>query len=126
MDKFEFAVPTLFGLEGLAGDELRRYLTRMLNAEEGVFSVSLAVEHREGPDAFTVDMDCSGGTIIGSNARSVLLGVYDYLRRLGCRFMTPVKETEVIPRIVRESLPARYKKQASFKHKCLNITYFIE
>ena len=68
-----------------AGDELRRYLTRMLNAEEGVFSVSLAVEHREGPDAFLVDMDCSGGTIIGSNARSVLLGVYDYLRRLGTK-----------------------------------------
>lgn len=100
-----------------AGDELRRYLMRMLNDEEGVFSVSLAVGHREGTDAFTVDMDCSGGTITGSNARSVLLGVYDYLHHLGCRFLTPIKETEVIPRIARENLPAQYKKQASFKHR---------
>ena len=62
-----------------AGDELRRYLQQMLKGEEGVFSVSLGVEHREGNDGFVVDLGCDGGTITGVNARSVLLGVYDYL-----------------------------------------------
>ena len=75
-----------------AGQELCRYLQQMLRDEEGVFSVSLAVAVAEGNDAFSVDVDTHGGTITGNNARSVLLGVYDYLQHLGCRFLAPVKE----------------------------------
>ena len=100
-----------------AASELQRYLEQMLGSEEGVFSVSLAVDAAEGNDAFAVDMTRSGGTITGNNPRSVLLGVYDYLHHLGCRFLTPVKETEVIPQIRPEQLPARYEKCASFKHR---------
>ena len=101
-----------------AGDELRRYLLRMLSGEEGVFSVSLGVEpDGDTMDGFAVAMEPSGGSITGNNPRSVLLGVYDYLHHLGCRFLTPVKETEVVPRITREQLPAEYAKQASFRHR---------
>ena len=101
-----------------AGDELRRYLLRMLSGEEGVFSVSLGVEpDGDAMDGFSVAMEPSGGSITGNNPRSVLLGVYDYLHHLGCRFLTPVKETEVVPRITREQLPAEYAKQASFRHR---------
>lgn len=100
-----------------AGQELCRYLQQMLRDEEGVFSVSLAVAVAEGNDAFSVDVDTHGGTITGNNARSVLLGVYDYLHHLGCRFLTPVKQTEVIPQITSDKLPARYEKTASFKHR---------
>ena len=103
-----------------AGDELCRYLQLML-PDESAFSVSLAVEPRNGNDAFRIDMTQSGGSITGSNARSVLLGVYDYLHHLGCRFLTPVKETEVIPRITTEKLPAHYEKHASFKHRGICI-----
>ncbi len=35
MDKFEFAVPTLFGLEGIAGDELRRMNMENVRVENG-------------------------------------------------------------------------------------------
>ncbi len=35
MSKFEFAVPTLFGLEGIAGDELRRLGLENVRAENG-------------------------------------------------------------------------------------------
>lgn len=100
-----------------AEDELCRYLQMMLICEEGVFSVSLDLDPRDGNDSFRVDMTASGGSITGSNERSVLLGVYDYLHHLGCRFLTPVKETEVIPRITRAQLSARYEKTASFKHR---------
>ncbi len=100
-----------------AGQELCRYLRRMLPGEEGVFSVSLAVDSREGVDSFSVDIGTFGGTITGNNPRSVLLGVYDYLQYLGCRFLTPMKDTEVIPRITRERLPVKYEKTASFKHR---------
>ena len=100
-----------------AGQELCRYLQQMLPKEEGVFSVSLAVDSREGVDSFSVDIGTFGGTITGNNPRSVLLGVYDYLQYLGCRFLTPMKDTEVIPRITRERLPVKYEKTASFKHR---------
>ena len=101
----------------LAAQELGSYLEQMLRAEPGQFVVSLDVQSREGNDAFQIAMTTEGGTITGNNPRSVLLGVYDYLHHLGCRFLTPVKETEVIPRINRDQLPARYEKQASFQHR---------
>ena len=93
-------------------------MKQILKGEEGVFSVSLAVSDcMEILDGFSVNMDIDGGTIVGSNPRSVLLGVYDYLHHLGCRFLSPVKETEVIPQITRDQLPAQYEKTASFKHR---------
>ena len=111
-----------------AAEELRRYLARMVR-EENVFSVSLQVKNpAEFADCFTVEMDCSGGTITGSNPRSVLLGVYDYLHHLGCRFLTPIKETEVIPQISPEKLAASYSKKASFLHRgvCIEGANSIE
>ena len=35
MSNFEFAVPTLFGLEGIAGDELRRLNIENVRVENG-------------------------------------------------------------------------------------------
>ena len=35
MSNFEFAVPTLFGLEGIAGDELRRMDMENVRVENG-------------------------------------------------------------------------------------------
>ena len=35
MANFEFAVPTLFGLEGIAGDELRRLNMENVRVENG-------------------------------------------------------------------------------------------
>lgn len=101
-----------------AGQELCRYLERMLEGEEGVFSVSLSfAETGCSLDGFRVDMGPEGGSIIGNNPRSVLLGVYDYLRHLGCRFLSFVKGTEVVPEISREKLSAVYEKTASFRHR---------
>ena len=111
-----------------AVDELRRYLAQMVR-EEGVFSVSLQVrEPAEFADGFSVEMDSCGGTITGSNPRSVLLGVYDYLHHLGCRFLTPIKKTEVIPQISADKLVASYSKKASFLHRgvCIEGANSIE
>lgn len=115
--KIEFVTTHAHQTVTFAGEELCSYLQRMLCREEGRFSVSLAVEPREGNDAFRVETGPSGGTITGSNPRSVLLGVYDYLHHLGCRFLTPMPQTEVVPEIPRDRLPARYEKQASFRHR---------
>lgn len=100
-----------------AGEELCRYLKRMLRREAGSFSVRLDWEDRAGNDSFRVEMTADGGTITGNTPRSILLGVYDYLHHLGCRFLTPMENTEVVPEITRSSLPARYEKCATFRHR---------
>ena len=100
-----------------AGEELKRYLAQMLAGEEGVFSVFLAVSGDPGEktDSFTICAECSGVKITGSNPRSVLLGAYDYLHRLGCRFLAP--GVEIVPRIQPGMLSAFYSRKASFLHR---------
>ena len=49
-------------------------------------------------------MKAETGRILGSNERSVLLGVYRYLTELGCRFLRPGYEYEAVP--VKESAEA--------------------
>lgn len=68
-------------------------------------------------DSFRVNVTAEGGMITGNCPRSVLLGVYDYLHYLGCRFLMPGREGEHIPRITKEKLPADYAKTASFYHR---------
>jgi hypothetical protein len=102
-----------------AAEELKRYLSQMLSSEEGVFSVTLFVETNidDSRDAYSISMSDDGGTIIGSNARSVLIGVYDYLRYLGCRFLSPNEQTEIIPKVKVSELKTNYKKVAAFNHR---------
>lgn len=106
-----------------AAEELRQYLKRMLvQLPEDDWEIKLCTEcsifeQNKMPDAFRVEIGRCGGRIMGSNDRSVLLAVYDYLHLLGCRFLMPKKDFEVIPRITKEQLPASYEKCASFAHR---------
>lgn len=103
-----------------AAEELSAYLGRMLAGEGGELAIRLEVRpDREAglPDWFSVEMGEEGGTIAGNSGRGVLLGVYDYLRRLGCRFLAPVKECEVVPALRRQALPMTYEHRASFYHR---------
>ena len=101
-----------------ASRELEAYLTRMLPEEDLDLAVTLqAGDIADGRESFAVDMAERGGSITGSCPRAVLLGVYDYLRRLGCRFLGPGKQWETVPAASREKLAARYEKQAAFRHR---------
>ena len=102
-----------------AAAELKDYLERMLAEEAGAWPAVLAV--RPGrpaePDRFSVRLTTDGGDVTGSSGRAVLLGVYDLLRCLGCRFLAPGRENEIIPLIRREDLILDYAHQASFRHR---------
>ena len=103
-----------------AAGELKDYLKRMLTEESGVWSAMLTVGPGGGPsepDRFSVRLTPDGGHITGNSGRAVLLGVYDLLRRLGCRFLAPGRENEVVPAIRRETLALDYEHQASFYHR---------
>ena len=101
-----------------AASELEGYLTRMLEGEGAGLTVRLSAgTEADGPEAFSVSMGPAGGSIAGSCPRTLLLGVYDYLRRLGCRFLGPGRQCETVPAIRREALAASYEKRPSFRHR---------
>lgn len=106
-----------------AAEELAAYLERMLDP-----ALDLEISLDSDSSAFAADCNDSfrvricvdgenGGAIVGSNDRSVLLAVYDYLQYLGCRFLMPVRTCEIVPRVGREHLAAVYEKQASYFHR---------
>lgn len=109
-----------------AAKELADYLRRMMGEAEGEeVKIRLCADKNAFPetvnDSFCVQIDEAGGTIAGSNDRSVLLGVYDYLHFLGCRFLMPGKESEIVPQIERKRLAASYGKEASYFHRGICI-----
>ena len=105
----------------LAGDELKAYLGRMLPRNvAGELSIQAALEERrdeDGPDRFQVRAVPGRVTVTGNRPRSVLLGAYDYLRRLGCRFLGPGREREVVPAVSPDALVMNYRITASFRHR---------
>ncbi len=103
-----------------AASELKCYLGRMLAGEEGDLNLSLEVrpDPMPGlPDWFAVELNQAGGSIAGNSGRALLLGAYDCLRRLGCRFTAPMKSCEVVPAITSQALALRYEHRASFYHR---------
>lgn len=104
-----------------AARELDRYLKRMLikPPENGEICLRCDQDAFDGDkrDCFLVRITAAGGSITGNNDRSVLLGVYDYLHELGCRFLMPGQKGEIVPSIEPEKLPADYEKRASCFHR---------
>lgn len=120
-----------------AARELETYLKRMLDMpliEIWLESDKSCFKETER-DSYRICISPKGGRIVGVNDRSVLLGVYDYLHTLGCRFLMPLKECEIVPSIEEDKLWADYEKCASFYHRgvCIegadsfeNIMNYIE
>lgn len=69
-------------------------------------------------DAYSIRITPEGGVIRGSNDRSVLLGVYGYLYRLGCRFLAPGRKHELIPSLKNpDQLAIQWEKTAALRHR---------
>lgn len=99
-----------------AASELESYLDRMLPSPPDL-TIRLLSSGEDPIDGFSVRVGEREGEIRGANDRSVLLGVYDYLHHLGCRFLGPGRGSEVVPHITPDLLPANYEKHASFRHR---------
>ena len=97
-----------------AGEELKKYLSMSTSEPiilceggketDGVILLGIGlspdiktVEDKKFDDAILVDIKESTGIITGSNARSVLIAAYRYLRELGYRFFRPGKNGEKCP-----------------------------
>ena len=80
-------------------------------------------------DSFQIHITTDGGYIKGTNSLSVLIGVYHYLYLLGCRFLGPTPDCEIIP-ILKDPLLLfqQASHTASFKHRgiCLEGANSLE
>lgn len=59
-------------------------------------SKNLSIQDPENDDAFYIQCQNGCGMIVGSNSRSVLIGVYALLEQAGCRYVRPGKEGEIL------------------------------
>lgn len=121
-----------------AAEELRKYL-RMMMPECGNIEIKYAPEAKDGfrlglmqelgldvsdaeetdlDDILYVDTDGQGGIIAGDNPRSVLLAVYEYLRRNGCRWLMPGVDGEFIPMQNIKAVKFRFKPTSRYRGWC--------
>ncbi len=88
-----------------AAKELESYLVRMgcpqLSYQLDVADLSgyglPAVADASLDDQYYIHVDADKQQILGNNPRALLLGVYRYLTLIGCRFLRPGKQYEVVP-----------------------------
>lgn len=66
-------------------------------------------------DIIYIDCTECGGIIAGSNPRAVLIAVYEYLRRNGCRWLFPGIDGEYIP--IKGLNPVKYRHLASMRFR---------
>ena len=118
-----------------AAEELKKYL-RMMMPSIGNIGICYDTDAKDGfciglmqdfgldvtdaldtalDDIIYIETDKSGGIIAGDNPRSVLLAVYEYLRRNGCRWLFPGIDGEYIP--IKEIEAVSYRHLASCRYR---------
>jgi len=72
-------------------------------------------------DAVAIDVTGGVGTIAGSNPRSVLLAAYRYLTELGCRWVRPGLDGELVPQIDLAASVVCVAEAAAYRHRGICI-----
>lgn len=108
-------------VSSFAGSELKHYLFRMgcpqLNYQlrvDGSLTSRMECADNELDDWFCFDVNAQKQVIIGNNPRALLLGVYQYLTRIGCRFLRPGKSFEIVPVYHDKAYFYAYEKRGAF------------
>jgi len=83
--------------------------------------VKAEVTDSEFDDAYWIDVENGCGAIRGSNGRSVLMGVYRFLRELGCTWVRPGEDGEYLPCRSTEGIILHLRDKASFRHRGICI-----
>lgn len=103
-----------------AGEELQKYLAPI--CPDAAYTVSLQVEKTTEDDRYAVSFTREHGKIVGSNPRSVLLGVYKYLHRLGFRFLRPGTEYEkTITSVDEDTFYQEFEETPALRHRGICI-----
>ncbi len=78
-------------------------------------------EDKTFDDAIWIDVQKGCGHISGSNPRSVLIGVYRFLAEIGCAWIRPGKEGEIIPRKSLDTVSVSLTGKPSYRHRGMAI-----
>ena len=85
-----------------AKEELSAYLIKMATisnrARIELMLIDPEIDVKMSDDRYIIEITDGIGFIKGSNSRSILLGVYTYLKHLGCRFLRPGELGEIVPK----------------------------
>lgn len=81
----------------------------------------LEVEDAELDDAIEIDIKQGKGDILGSNYRSILIGVYKFFEELGCRWIRPCQDGEILVHKKIEEMTVYKAEKASFRHRGIVI-----
>lgn len=92
-----------------------------IGCDSAFASVLPIVEDPERDDAIYVNVSNGAGIITGTNPRSVLIAVYRYLRELGCAFLRPGKDGDIVPKCIPETTPVYIVETASYRHRAVCI-----
>ena len=67
-------------------------------------------------DAFSIEFDGQKGVIKATNERSILFGVYHFLKRQGCQFLHPEDGGEYVP-VIEKTKPVNETWYANMRHR---------
>ncbi len=113
-----------------AAEELKKYIKLMGYFTEIYISADADADIQlrllENPDVedaffddlFEIDIKNGKGYIAGSNPRSVLFGVYDYLKSCGCRWIRPGKNGDFVPEFDILNHAFKCTRKANLKIRC--------
>lgn len=79
------------------------------------------VQDSDLDDAVYIQVKDATGIITGTNPRSVLIAVYRYLRELGCSFLRPGRDGDVVPAYAPEKKDVFVCEAASYRHRTMCI-----
>ncbi len=109
-----------------AAQELQKYLLMMDESLSDEVGIVLSVKEYDGidpmvEDIIEIDIEKMKGTISGSNERSVLMGVYNFLKSAGCMWVSPGKLGEYIPQKPMADHSCKFYKKADcdFRGECI-------
>lgn len=114
-----------------AAEELQKYLTKLDKNIPLNFKIELGLLEETDDEIDTVEVNITenGGTISGSNPRSVLFAVYQYLEVLGIRWVRHGADGEFIPEnVVVAGRKIHFKRTAKNKYRgmCIEGAVSIE
>ena len=79
------------------------------------------VDDRELDDGISIDVKGGAGYISGTNDRAVLIAVYRFLRELGCAFIRPGSDGEIIPEKDISSVEVKVFEKPDYRHRAICI-----
>lgn len=76
------------------------------------------IENCELDDVYEIKVDGFSGYIAGSNIRSILYGVYAYLKEAGCRFLRPGTDGDYVPDKDLSVFKSELRHKAFYRYRC--------